>query len=49
VRLTADSPELVVRHVAAIATLGADVTMAADDDVAERVRGLADNLAGLSR
>lgn len=40
VRLTADSPELVVQFVAAIAALGAEIFLDADAEIADRIRAL---------
>ena len=44
IRLSADSPELVVQYIAAIAALGADFTLHADDDITRRVHNLGQSL-----
>ncbi|GAA4554313.1 MULTISPECIES: helix-turn-helix transcriptional regulator [Amycolatopsis] len=48
VRLSADSPELVVQHIAAIAALGAGFTLDAPAEITDRLRSLGANLMSSS-
>ncbi|MDF5758978.1 YafY family protein [Spongiactinospora sp. TRM90649] len=45
IRLTADSPELVVQYIAAVAALGAEFTLQTTDEITRRLRDLAARLA----